>query len=209
MKKVFEPNFFPIFLQRENMFSIEGIDGAGKTTQAHALEKALLLNGYKASYATNPSKTAIGIFLRKNLNILPSWQKISLFVLDIINVLSFHKDSDKILIWDRYTHSTLISNKDVSPSQIVPILQFLPKPKITFFLDIDPKTVLENRSSSVHDHSADINWQKLKYARYMKILKTNPSEFYVIDGTLPQDQITKIMLNAILDKIKKNINTAN
>lgn len=201
MEKKFKPSFFPIFSQRENMFSIEGIDGAGKTTQAHALKKALLLEGYKASYATNPSNTDVGLFLRKNLNILPSWQRISLFILDIINILSLYENSKEILIWDRYTHSTLTSNKDVLPSQIAPLLRFLPNPKITFFLNIKPETILKNRPSSIHDHSADLEWQKLKYARYIKILKNNPSEFYVIDGTLSQKQITKIMLNAILNKI--------
>lgn len=204
MKKILKFNFFSAILQKRNMFSIEGIDGVGKTTQAHALEKALLSKGYNAIYVTNPSNTTIGKFLRKNLNILPSWQKISLFLLDMINVFRLHKDSDEILIWDRYTHSTLISNKNIEPHLIAPILKLFPRTKITFFLNIDPEIILKNRKNSVHDHSADLEWQRLKQSRYMKIIKNNPSEFFLIDGNLPQNQITKIILDKTLNELAEN-----
>lgn len=201
MEKILIPKLFPRTPSRNNIFSIEGIDGAGKTTQAHALVNTLLSKKYNAVYVTNPTETIVGRFLRQNLSILPARQRIFLFLLDMIDILNSHEDPSQILIWDRYIHSTLISNKDILPSQVAPLLQGLPKPKIAFLLTINPETVLNNRIDSLHNHSTDLEWQKLKQSRYEDILITTPSEFCVIDGNLPPEKITEIMLDKIISEL--------
>ena len=201
MGEILIPKFFISTPSRDNIFSIEGIDGAGKTTQARALVDALLSKKYNAIYVTNPTETIVGRFLRQNLSTLPAWQRIFLFLLDMIDILNSHKDPSQILIWDRYIHSTLVSNKDMPPSQVAPLLQGLPKPKIAFLLTINPETVLNNRVDSLHNHSTDLEWQKLKQSRYGEILRTNSSEFCVIDGNLPPEKITEIILDKIISEL--------
>jgi thymidylate kinase len=68
-------------------------------------------------------------------------------------------------------------------------------------LTINPETVINNRSDSIHDHSADLEWQKLKQSRYDELLKGVPTEFCVIDGTLPSEEITKVILNKVLSEL--------
>jgi dTMP kinase len=185
------------------MFSIEGIDGGGKSTQAKAVVARLIALQYSAVYATNPSDTELGRFLRANLKNLPPWQRVTLFLLDMIDVLKTNSDAKKIIIWDRYIDSTIVSNKELDPKEAARWVESLPLPNLTFFLDIKPENVLANRSDSLHDHSQDIEWQQLKQRRYQELISATPERFVVINAELSIESITEIILEKIISRLKE------
>jgi len=184
------------------MYNIEGIDGAGKTTQAKNVVSRLVKLGFPAVFATNPSESALGKFLRENLMFLDPWQRISLFVIDMLDVIS-HQEEGSIIIWDRYTDSTMISNKEIKPKEASLWLKDLPLPRKTFFLDIKPNEILQNRAVSLHDHSSDESWQKLKYKRYKELILKNPSNFHCIDGNIEKNKISQTISEYILEDLRK------
>ncbi len=181
----------------QDMYSIEGIDGAGKTTQANRVGHELIRHEISVATLTNPSNTPLGKFLRENLGTLPSWQRFTLFVMDMLDVLSRSSYKD-IIIWDRYIDSTIVSNSDTHPDLAALWVNQLPRPKHAFFLDIDPISVLKKRSGSLHDHSLDISHQKLKYSRYKELISRNPDRFTVVDGSLPEAVITERIASEIV-----------
>ena len=183
--------------KRAPMFSLEGIDGSGKSTQAQKIKKRLKSIGVKTVMVSSPTKGPIGRFLRKNLKTIEPWQKSTLFLLEMIYSLT-KIDISSVLIWDRYIDSDIVSNEDIDPEIAEKWIHPLPKPKRTFFLNITPDKIIKNRQSSLHDHSINKNWQKLKYERYCDLIIKDPNRFINIDATKSVGKITDEILEIIL-----------
>jgi dTMP kinase len=187
------------------MYSLEGIDGSGKTTQANLITESLRNLGFNAVYVHTPSDEIIGKFIRNNLFTLNSWQKSTLFLLDIISILKKYKSKSKILIWDRYTDSSIVSNWDLSPLEAKRWNECLPQTRKTFFLDIKPETILEKRVEGPRFDTSDIEWQYLKYNRYLKLAEKEKDRIVIINGDKTQSEISQ----EIVDMIVKNLKTNN
>jgi thymidylate kinase len=80
-------------------------------------------------------------------------------------------------------------------------LSVLPQPTKTFFLDIDPRTVLETRVDSVHDHSSDLKWQTYKRDRYTILATMFSDRIIKIDATQEPDIITTKIAGIIADNV--------
>lgn len=199
MSKLFSEILFPI-PDHKKMFALEGIDGAGKSTQAKAVVEALQKESIDAVYLTNPSNSDLGRFLRSNLLTLPSWQRFSLFVMDMLDVLDKHKENS-VIIWDRYIGSTIVSNADTEPKIAENWIKCLPHPRHTYYLDIQPEKVLSSRPNSLHDHSLNIPWQNLKYNRFKDFYLANPDRVTVIDASLPKEDITNLITTSVIARI--------
>lgn len=195
MRELYTEILFPIAVH-PNMFSIEGIDGSGKSTQAKNVVDTLRRDGIDTLYLTNPSSSDLGKFLRQHLRTLPPWQRFSLFVIDMLDVLDRNRHGD-VLIWDRYIDSTITSNTDTEPDQAKKWVRHLPSPHHTYFLDIEPSTVLNSRQNSLHDHSLDLPWQTLKSRRYHELYALEPQRVTVINANLPQIDITTLITRSI------------
>lgn len=190
----------PTFDLKFRMYSLEGIDGCGKSTQAKAVTRNLKQRGIDSVLLTNPSDSILGRFLRENLTTLAPWQRVSLFILDMADVLN-SVDKNLVIIWDRYLDSTLVSNKEFNPEEISPLLSGFPLPRKTFFLDVKPNEIQKNRE--LHDHSKDINWQKLKYKRYKQLISKNCDGFILIDGTEDKEIVTKRIIENIVADLRQ------
>lgn len=191
----------PLSIPEAVIYSLEGVDGSGKSTQTRLVVSSLQLLGHQAVRVCSPSETVLGQFLRDNLGTLKAYERHTLFLLDMARIVL---DNPKtILIADRWTDSNLVSNKDSSPEESAKWISGLPKPRKTFFLDIDPLIVLRERSESVHDHSADLNKQIMKRERYLQLVKREPKRFVVLNATLPQDSIREQIVSEITEDILK------
>lgn len=184
--------------QPKFMYSIEGIDGSGKTSVTKLVVANLKTYGVEAELGKSPSPTAMGEFLRANLGTLEAWQRHSLFVMDMIDVL---KRKQGVIVWDRYIDSNIVSNKDTSPQDAEKWITCLPTPTKTFLLDIDPEVVIRDRKDSLHDHSLDLDWQKLKRERYLDLAQTHPERIVVLDAT----QSISFLVTLITNHIKEDV----
>jgi len=190
----------PAFDSEFRMYSLEGIDGCGKSTQAKAVTQNLKQRGIDSVLLTNPSNSTLGRFLRENLATLAPWQRVSLFILDMAEVLN-SVEKNHVIIWDRYLDSTLVSNKEFDPEELSPLLSDFPLPRKTFFLDVKPYEIQKNRE--LHDHSKDLNWQKLKYKRYIQLISKNSDGFVLIDGTDDKEAITMRIIESIIADLRQ------
>ena len=132
----------------------EGIDGAGKTTQADMLRKKLCSAGYKAEVVADPGTTKIGYAIRKILletddPISPSAQMLlfSAARAELVEHIKKRIARDVVVICDRWLLSTLVYQgvlNDISLDLIQGIFEgtgFL-VPDICFVLDILPEEAL-------------------------------------------------------------------
>jgi dTMP kinase len=143
--------------------AVEGIDGAGKTTQAYMLVEKLRSLGYSAEYTTEPTYERIGTILRLHV----AQAKNRKFVYEALLFAADRYEHLKKFILprlkkgihvvtDRYLYSSLAYQgvTGVSQKWLRDINFFAIKPDMTIYLDIDParsltrkkghKTVFEN-----------------------------------------------------------------
>lgn len=186
---------------RKNMFSLEGIDGSGKTTQRDLISKELNALGYNTVAVASPSSGLLGEFVRNNMKNLQSWERNTIFLMDFIHVLRENSDNSTILLWDRYIDSGYVSNRDMSIDEAIDWLSSLPNATKTYLLDIDPSDVIKTRGESVHDHSADTQWQNFKRQRYLELVERFPERIVMIDANQDPQEITKIIVADILNSL--------
>ncbi len=132
---------------------LEGIDGAGKSTQVKLLEKWLEENGYAVEMIVEPTSSPVGVLIREMLQnpraTEPEFQKILglLFAADRLalkdklleNGENLENDN-KIMLSDRCFYSSLAYQ---SPFEwISEINKYSKRPDLVIFLDIDVKTAV-------------------------------------------------------------------
>lgn len=189
----------------KNMFSLEGIDGSGKTTQTPLLKKSLEEFGFTVHIFKNPSESTLGEFIRNNVRSFTPWLRNRLFILDMQATLMEQKkelNPSVIFIWDRYVNSFYASNPEMTIEEANELVTEMPIPIKTFWLNIDPSVVLSQRSQATNEHS-DPKWLLMKQERYKELLQKNPDRIVNIDGQQPINLVTQI----ITDKIVKTMRT--
>ncbi|MGA2585445.1 MAG: dTMP kinase [Candidatus Aminicenantales bacterium] len=125
---------------------IEGIDGAGKSTQAKSLLRKLRARGVEAVYFREPSRGKWGRELKrkaKKAGSLTPEQELELFLKDrrenVEKNLRPALRRKKIIILDRYYFSTIAYQgaKGIDRARIRALNEkFAPRPDVVFILDI-------------------------------------------------------------------------
>jgi dTMP kinase len=151
----------------KKLFVIEGLDGAGKSTQIKLLRDFFLKKGYNCEYLHFPRTETpyfgelIARFLRGEFGSLNDVDPYLVAMLyagdrkDASEVISNWLSEDRIVLLDRYTYSNIayqcaklhdVSNQDKLMSWIL-TLEFshfaIPKPDLNVFLDV-PFAFAEN-----------------------------------------------------------------
>ncbi len=204
---------------------LEGIDGAGKTTQVSDIGKELSKK-YKVYTTKQPSDGPIGKFIRKVLSGSVKVDRVAfqyLFSADreaqqeeIIRELQ----KGKIVIMDRYVWSALaygildhgsdrIKKTGDFLSVALSILSMYHQfiiPDMTIYLDIPVevamKRLLQNKRYAIELYKRKEHIEKAKKS-YNWVVKKFGSNFTRIDGTLSEDEITKKLVSLIEPLIKK------
>jgi dTMP kinase len=179
---------------------IEGIDGSGKTTQAHRLVETLARLGYNAVYTTEPSKGVYGEIIRKNIlhgdNRVPPIVEATLFAVDRVNHVEKEIkpliESGKIVICDRYIYSSMAYQgaAGLDVEWIKEINRHAVKPHLAVYIDATPEVVIQRirRRKSV-----------------METLQTQREvrEFYL--RIAEKEQLIKVAGDASIEKVAKTI----
>lgn len=203
--------------------AIEGIDGAGTTTQSKILHDKLLSENFKSFWTCEPSTGPIGSMIRQFLSgrigtsslttdVMSNKTLACLFAADRYDhlqctILPMLKTSN--VITDRYHLSTLAyqTTNSVELAWAEHLHDFVKLPDITFFLNISASVAFEriykNRSTfDMHEKQElliDIA------ARYSKIVNNEISlseHIVVIDGTKPIREIADFIWNYTTQYLK-------
>lgn len=182
-------------LKRGVLIAIEGIDGAGKTTQAQILGKKLLKKGYPVISLHEPTEGRWGKKIKdlaKNgrHRILPETELDYFYfdrLEDVKENISPSLKKKKIVIMDRYYLSSVAYQgaRGLDPDDIEKRNKMIaPIPDITILLDLDPEVALKRIR---HNRNATPNhFERKKYLDHVRkvFLKqfSNRSKVKIVKG---------------------------
>lgn len=197
------------------LIAIEGIDGAGKTTQAKELVKRLNKAGYNASYSKEPTEDVIGQFIREK--ILSGKLDMSPLALQYLfnadRAMHMEKiekllERGMVIVMDRYFWSSVAYGmKDIKrPKEwfytAFSMLSFYHQfivPDATYFLKISKATAVARMNKSKKHGEVYDNEESLKSIEknYDKLLKEFPENFTIIDAEKDATEITEELYKKI------------
>ncbi len=129
------------------LIAIEGIDGAGKTTQAHFVQDALQARKMAVVRTKEPTTGQWGQVLRDSAltGRLSIEEEVETFIKDrrehVENLIIPELEAGKVVIVDRYYFSTAAYQgaRGLDPAELIRLNEeFAPEPDLLVLLDIDP-----------------------------------------------------------------------
>lgn len=188
--------------------SIEGPEGAGKTTQAQKLAQQLQVAGRNVLLTREPGGTSLGRRLRQVLLdstlqinalaelLLYSASRAQLVDEQIGPALASHK----VVVCDRFIDST-VAYQGAGRGLPEPWIDWLGTqtasglvPDLTFLLDIDVKVGLERaqkRGPIDRLEKESLNFHQRVREGFLQLAEQNKERFVVLDGTTPPDILTQ------------------
>lgn len=200
-----------------NFFVIEGIDGSGKTTLLESIQKFIkkIHKNQCFIFLKEPTELETGKKIRE---LLQSDKKVSqkdllkLFEEDRFANLQKNilPNQEKIIIQDRYYFSTAVYQGETK-EEVIEIFYYFykkfPKPKISFFLQIDLETIYQ-RIQKRNSNSLDIFEKKEELKRIYKNyqilleeLKKLNFNFYTLDSKKNSYRMAKEVLKIIFSSL--------
>ena len=202
---------------RGNFNVVEGIDGAGKTTQISLLTAWLKSRGRAVHTTAEPTNSTIGGIIRDALEGLTektACEMTALFVADRIfhntnpvsgirNILASGQD----VICDRYYYSTLAYQGSMTDYDWVSALNLqcpdILKPDLCVFLDLKPEVSLDRiaRNRSVTEIYENIDTLKKVRDQFFNVFEQLKSRdrICVIDAGGTVEEVSESIIRAVSD----------
>ena len=138
------------------LVSIEGIDGAGKDTQAKLVEGRLRIDGFTTFAHSYPDYASrYGKIIREYLNKEVEMESDELFFLQMLDkqkdrkIIEQELNSGGVLLMDRYLHSQIAYQSaggfDYEKSKSIISLSGMPIPDLLVYIDIPTETARERK----------------------------------------------------------------
>jgi len=179
---------------------IEGGDGAGKTAQAQALCSSLRSMGYKVHPTAEPSRTAVGRLIRRDVlqtEKMPPEVEALLFAADRF----LHLQSEirpalaagKTVVCDRYMYASFAYQgaQGVDLNWLREINRFAEKPDLAIYLDVPPEIGLKRirRKKSLLEK---LELQRQVRKEYLKLARAG--ELVLVDSNQPTERVSEAVL---------------
>lgn len=187
----------------------EGIDGAGKSTQAHMLYNTLAADGLQVELVRDPGTTRLGDAIRKLILECdePITSKSQALLFSAARAeLSAHiekqLDKGKTVICDRWLMSTLVYQTTMPRELILSIFNETSiVPDICFLLDLLPATADERRPPEQRKDRyeraslSEKHARRQAYLRYSSLWQCGKT-VSILDATLPEAEIHKAVVDS-------------
>jgi dTMP kinase len=211
-------------LQEHHMFiTLEGIEGAGKTTQLEKIVAFLESRGYECLVTREPGGTSIGdriraILLDPDHVGLDPVAELLLYVADrvqhIRTVIAPNTAAGRVVICDRFFDATMVYQgyaRGVNKQMISRLHRLVCdnlQPDLTLLFDVDPQTGLkrawrEIQKGSRADTETRFEQERLSFhqkvrAGYLELARLAPGRIRVIDAGLPAEEVTEAARKALV-----------
>ncbi|MDA8916344.1 dTMP kinase [Gammaproteobacteria bacterium] len=193
------------------IFSFEGIEGVGKSTQINLLKEYLETNGYSTEILREPGSTITGESIRSILldskENLSSESELLLMFAARAQLISekVNSSNSDIILFDRFYDASLAYQgfgRNLPIDFIQSLITFIncPEPRLTFLLDISVQDGFERKVNDVKDRIESAGSEFFQKVRegYLEIAKNNQNRIKVIDAMQSIDDINK----SIIDYVK-------
>lgn len=175
---------------------MEGIDGAGKTTQIRLLEQRLASAPVPHITTKEPTNGIWGVKIRESAQSgrMTLEEELAAFISDrrahVRDLINPALQEGKVVLVDRYYLSTVAYQgaRGGDPDDLLKVNSFAPSPDVLIVLDVDPLTGL--RRIRERGDLADLfeKEEELALARNI-FLKLNVDNIYILDGKRPVTEI--------------------
>ncbi len=200
-------------LKKGVLIVLEGIDGAGKSTQARLLLKRLRKRGLDAVYFREPSKGKWGREIKrkaKQAASLTPGEELDLFLKDrrdnVEKNLNPALRQKKIVVLDRYYFSTIAYQgaRGIEQNRIRRLNEaFAPRPDLVFILDLAAREGLariqgRKKKDKLFERAAYL----VKVGRIFRSFKGR--RFFHVHAGRDQEEISETILEKTLRYLKKS-----
>ena len=192
------------------IFSFEGIEGVGKSTQINLLKEYLEINGYSTEILREPGSTITGESIRSILldskENLSSESELLLMFAARAQLISekVNSSNSDIILFDRFYDASLAYQgfgRNLPIDFIQSLITFIncPEPCLTFLLDISVQDGFERKVNDVKDRIESAGNEFFKKVRegYLEIANNNQSRIKVIDAMQSIDDINKSIIDHV------------
>ena len=192
---------------------IEGIDGAGKSTQARMLLRKLRARGFDAAAFREPTRGKWGREIRRKAKIVGSLtpeEELGLFLKDrrenVAHNLTPALESGRVIVLDRYYYSTIAYQgaKGIDPERIKRLNErFAPKPGLVFILDLPAE---EGLSRIAGRKTKDALFEREAYLRRVRRIfrSFRGARFVHLDARSGKRVLGREILQRTLEKIRED-----
>ena len=197
--------------------TFEGGEGTGKTTLIHRVFESLK-NQYDIIKTREPGGSPVAEIIR-DIVLSPEYKGITARTeaLLIAAARAQHLDDKiipaleqgKIVLCDRYLDSSLAYQavaRQLGFDFVLAINQYATEhmPDLTFYIDLEPEVGMARIAKRIKYDRLDqetIVYHHLVRQGYQEVMKRYPKRVVVIDGTMSIDEITKVILEKIKEKL--------
>lgn len=193
------------------LIAIEGIDGAGKTTQVKRLAQKFESAGEQVVTSKEPTDGQWGTTLRRSAATgrLPLNEELELFIKDrkehLEKLIAPSLELGKIVLLDRYFYSTIAyqGSRGASWQEIESQMSFALVPDVVFVLDASPaitiSRIADNRNEVPNEFEKS---ETLTACReiFNQLAEIRP-EVMKVDAAQSEDAVEQSILSLLLDRV--------
>jgi dTMP kinase len=188
------------------LIALEGIDGAGKSTQVQALQQILTAAEVPFVSTREPTDGPWGQKIRASAQTgrMSAEDELAAFVEDrrehVREVIRPALRAGSLVLVDRYFPSTVAYQgaRGLDPARLLEANAFAPVPDATIVLDIDPKVGLARVCG--RGDQADLFEKEDELERVRAIFRDLPLPgLHLIDATQPPDVVTRQIARLVFD----------
>jgi len=193
---------------RGHLVVLEGIDGAGKSTQATVLAAALREQGWTVRESREPTRGVHGQALRDSATSgrLTLSEELRLLELDrrehVRDLIEPTLQAGELVLLDRYYFSTAAYQgaRGADPLEIIAHHEtFAPRPTLTMILDLSPEVsmrrVAHRGMADAFEGLGDLRRCRAIYRQLVA------ADVVLVDADVPSDRLTAQLLDLTLGRI--------
>ncbi len=206
---------------RGRFITVEGQDGAGKTTNLSVIRDTLEQSSIQVVQTREPGGTPCGealrelVLNRRDLDIAPTTELLTIFAAraqHILQVIEPALKSGRWVLCDRFTDATYAyqgGGRGISLDTIAVLeamVQGTLQPDLTLLFDVDIDTGdarARQRSEADRFESEQHAFKRAVRAQYLALAQRNPQRIKVIDAAQPLEQV----VHAVRSQVKAFLGT--
>lgn len=189
------------------LIAIDGIDGAGKTTQVEFLRKVFSDAGMEVVCSKEPTDGEWGSKLRESAQNgrLSLEDELDLFVKDrrdhVETLITPELEAGKIVILDRYYYSTITYQgaRGANIDEVTDLMSEFPTPDKTFVFDLDPNLAVSRIRDSRNETPNEFEGVEYLTRVRDKFNKLDMDEIVKIDSSQSAQIISKQILDDLIE----------
>jgi len=202
------------------LITFEGVEGSGKSTQADRLARRLEARGASCLVSREPGGTRIGEAVRSIL-LNPQHKEMHGLTELLLYLASRNQhvrekvlpalEKGKVVILDRFGDSSLayqgagreLGEKLVSRLNKLATADL--KPNLTVLVDVPVKVGQGRKASGVLDRleRERVEFHERVRQGYLQVARRAPGRFKIIDGTLPADELERLIFRHVEELLKR------